>query len=123
MHEPNLIEIQKEYHGSLKSYIIGFSASLLLTLVSFSLVIAGKFSNRTIVISIVALALTQAAVQLRYFLKLGYEAKPRWETVIFCFMMVILLVIAIGSLWIMSDLDDRLMSDLMMDMQAHHEHT
>jgi cytochrome o ubiquinol oxidase operon protein cyoD len=122
-HEPNLTEIQKGYHGSLTSYFIGFTGSVILTMISFSLVILRNFSNRTIVISIAVLALVQAAVQLRYFLKLGYEAKPRWETATFGFMFLVLVVIVICSLWIMGDLDDRLMSDLMMDMQeSHHEH-
>ena len=33
---------------------------------------------------IVALALLQAIVQLLFFLHVGQEAKPRWETLVFC---------------------------------------
>jgi cytochrome o ubiquinol oxidase subunit IV len=109
-HEPNLDEIQKEYHGTLKSYIIGFTASLLLTLLAFGLVIAKSFPKHLIILSIVALGLIQAVFQLRFFLKLGYEAKPRWETIVFYCMILVLLIIAIGSLWIMHDLNLRMMN-------------
>ena len=51
----------------------------------------------------------QAIVQLIFFLHIGQEAKPHWETVVFCFTVLVLLIIVIGSLWIMYDLDYRLM--------------
>lgn len=109
MHEPNLEEIQKEYKGSLASYVKGFVASTLLTLLAFGLVIFKLLALKTLIYTIVILALLQASVQLHYFLKLGFEEKPKWESIIFTFMFIILLVIALGSLWIMFDLDQRLM--------------
>ncbi len=107
--EPNLNEIKKEYHGTLRSYIHGFIASLLLTLASFALVITKRLSGHFLIYTIVALGLIQAAVQLRFFLKLGHEGHPRWETLVFGFMLFVLLLIAICSLWIMKNLNDRLM--------------
>jgi cytochrome o ubiquinol oxidase operon protein cyoD len=107
--EPNLSEIKKEYHGTLRSYIQGFIASLLLTLASFALVITRIISGHFLVYTIVGLGLIQAAVQLRFFLKLGHEDHPRWETLVFGFMLFVLLLIAICSLWIMKNLNDRLM--------------
>lgn len=112
MHEPNLKQIQKEYHGSLKSYVIGFTASLLLTLAAFGLVITKTLTGRQLIYTVVGLGLVQAIFQLRYFLKLGHEDPPRWETLTFCFMVVVLLVIAIGSIWVMNDLNDRLMMEM-----------
>ena len=107
--EPNLNEIKKEYHGTLRSYIQGFIVALLLTLASFALVITKLISGRYLIYTIIALGLIQAAVQLRFFLKLGHEDHPRWETLVFGFMFFVLLIIAIGSLWIMKNLNDRLM--------------
>ncbi len=112
MHEPNLSEIQKEYHGSMHSYVIGFTASFILTLLSFGLVYFRFMSRRALVITLVSLALVQALFQLRYFLKLGFEDHPKWESFVFGFMVLVLLVIALGSLWIMYDLDNRLMSNM-----------
>lgn len=110
-----LKEIKKEWHGTLKAYIIGFTASLLLTVISFLLVATRLLSDQHLIYVIVFLALAQAVIQLIFFLHLGQEAKPRWETVVFCFMVVVLLIIAIGSLWIMHDLNERVMAG----MNAH----
>lgn len=110
--EESLTQIKKEYHGTLKSYAIGFIASLVLTGASFLLVIAKVFSGQALVYAIIGLALVQAVCQLLFFLHVGKEAKPRWETVAFYFMLVVILIVVIGSLWIMYDLDDRVMSNM-----------
>ena len=109
-HDLSLNEIQKEWHGTLKSYIIGFLASFLLTAVSFSLVITKLLSGQTLIYTIIGLATLQAIVQLLFFLHVGQEeAKPRWASIAFCFTVLILLIVVIGSLWIMYDLNDRMM--------------
>jgi len=112
----SLKETQKEWHGTLKSYVIGFVASILLTAVSFFIVMTRALSGPILIFIIIGLALAQAIVQLLFFLHVGQEAKPRWETVVFYFMVMVLLIIAGGSLWIMYDLDDRLMSNMTMEM-------
>lgn len=114
--ELSLKEIQKEWHGTLKSYLVGFASSILLTSASFFLAISKLVSGQTFIFTIVALALVQAIIQLVFFLHIGQEAKPRWETLIFSFMVMVLFIIAIGSLWIMYDLDDRVMSGMKMAM-------
>lgn len=112
----SLKEMQKEWHGSLFAYIIGFFTSLFLTCTSFFLVVSNLISGTALVVTLVSLALLQAMFQLLFFLHLGQEAKPRWETLIFFFMLLILVIVAFGSLWIMHDLDDRLMSDMKHEM-------
>lgn len=114
--ELSLKEIQKEWHGTLSSYVIGLIASLVLTVISFSLVAFRLYSEQTLVYTIVGFALVQALFQLRFFLHVGQEAKPRWETLVFYFMVLILLIIAIGSLWIMFDLNNRVMTDMTKEM-------
>jgi cytochrome o ubiquinol oxidase subunit IV len=111
----SLKEIKREYHGTLKSYLIGFIVSLLLTATSFLLVISKQLSGSNLVYTIVSLALTQAIFQLVFFLHIGQEAKPRWETLAFFFMVLVLFIVAFGSLWIMHDLDDRVMSNIKME--------
>lgn len=112
MSDLSLNEIKKEWHGTLRSYVIGFISSLILTIISFLLVVTAYFPAKILTYSILALAIIQAIVQLRFFLHVGQEAKPRWESVVFYFMVLILLIVAIGSLWIMYDLDYRLMSNM-----------
>jgi cytochrome o ubiquinol oxidase operon protein cyoD len=115
-HDLSLKEIQKEWHGTYKAYAIGFIASLLLTSASFLLVLTEALTGRSLVFTIVALAMVQAIFQLLFFLHVGQEAKPRWETVIFGFMLLLLLIIAVGSLWVMNDLNDRVMMDMGKEM-------
>jgi cytochrome o ubiquinol oxidase operon protein cyoD len=113
-HELSLKEIKKEWHGSYKSYAIGFIASLLLTGASFYLATSGHLVGSTLVYALVGLALFQAIIQLLFFLHVGQEPKPQWETLVFLFMVLVLFIIVIGSLWIMKDLDDRVMSNMEM---------
>lgn len=112
MSELSLRQIKKEWHGSLKAYIIGFVLSLILTIASFLSVSLQLFQGSSLVYILLALALTQAVTQLLFFLHLGQEEKPRWETLVFFFMVLVLLIIVLGSLWIMYDLNDRVMSGM-----------
>jgi len=104
-HEPSLKTIQSYWHGSYKSYWIGFIGSLILTCISFSLAL---LKSPYLPYALSFLALIQAVFQLRFFLHLGQEEKPQWETLIFYFMLLILLIIVLGSLWIMYDLNARM---------------
>lgn len=51
------------------------------------------------------LAFGQFVVQLVYFLHLGTEQKPRWKLLVFWFMIVVVLIVVVGSLWIMYNLN------------------
>ena len=104
------MEAFKHWHGSYKSYLIGFIASIILTSLSFLLVIEKFLSPFTLMCTIGGIALTQAVFQLKFFLHLGQEEKPRWESHIFFLMLFFLLVITIGTLWIIYDLNIRTMT-------------
>jgi len=106
----SLEEAKRKWHGTFRGYAIGFTASLLLTLLSFSLALFKPFSPMVLVGVLVGLGLVQAIVQLIFFLHLRKGDKPHWERAVFYSMLFILLVLALGSMWIMSDLNKRLMS-------------
>jgi cytochrome o ubiquinol oxidase operon protein cyoD len=114
--ELSLKEIQKEWHGTFRSYAMGFIGSLLLTLISFFLVATKLFTTHVTFYIIIGLALLQAAIQMIFFLHVGQEAKPRWETLVFYFMVMVVLIIGLGSLWIMFDLNERVMSHMAKEM-------
>lgn len=111
-HEESLEQIKKEYHGTLSAYIVGFVISLVLTGTSFYLVISKILEGPTLIATLIMLAVIQAFFQLLCFLHLGQEAKPRWESVIFWFMVLVLLIISLGTFWIMADLNDRVMAGM-----------
>jgi cytochrome o ubiquinol oxidase subunit IV len=108
--EPSLAEVQKKWHGSMESYLVGFGVALLLTAGSFLLALyRAKIPSTALILSLIGLGLMQAVAQLIFFLHVGEEEKPKWETLILAFMTLLLLVVVIGSLWIMFDLNNRLM--------------
>lgn len=104
-----LSDEKKLWHGTYISYGIGFFVSLIFTSISFLLVVYEVFEPQMLAYTIAGFAFTQAVVQLIFFLHLGQEGKPHWETFIFFFMLLILLIIVIGSLWVMNDLNERMM--------------
>lgn len=108
----SLKETKTEWHGTLKAYFIGFFVSLFLTSLSFGLVATDWISGHTLAYTIIALGITQAIIQLIFFLHIGQEEKPKWESIALCFTIMVLLIIIIGSLWIMHDLDERMMTDM-----------
>lgn len=108
-HERNLTEIQKDWPQTLNLYIIGFFLSILLTGVSFSLVLFKDVLGSLLTYLLIFFALVQAAVQLIFFMHMGKEAKPRWMTTVFGFMVVVILIIVLCTLWIMWDLNHRVM--------------
>ncbi len=89
----------------LKSYVLGFVLSIVLTLGAYFFVVLKTFSPGVLFSVIMGLAVIQALVQLVLFLHLGKEKKPHWNTMTFLFMLSILLIVVLGSLWIMAHLE------------------
>lgn len=85
---------------TLKSYLLGFVLSIALTL--------GAYFVRA-EIAIVVFAVTQALLQLILFFDLRHESKPRWNLLVFLFMLLVLFILVSGSIWIMHNLDYNLM--------------
>ncbi len=91
--------------GSVASYSLGFALSIICTLAAYQLVVHGIFHGWGLVFAIVSLAVVQLLVQLLFFLHLGQESKPRWNLTVFAFMLIIVGILVIGSLWIMANLN------------------
>ena len=94
---------------SLHSYVTGFILSLILTFLAYFVVTHKLLANSALVFSINGLAFMQVWVQLHFFLHLGKETKPRWNFIIFLFMVMVLAILVFGSLWIMSELNNNVM--------------
>ena len=93
---------------NLKSYITGFILSILLTLGAYVLVIEHLFTGNIGVAVLILFAVVQLLIQLLFFLHISQEAKPRWKLLTLLFMLLVLLIIVIGSLWIMNNLNYRM---------------
>ena len=92
-------------HGSLKSYIIGFVLSLLLTFGSFGLVMNGALSHTATIIGVVALCVLQLLVQLAYFLQMGASKSARDNLATFVFTVLIIAIIVGGSAWVLYNMN------------------
>jgi cytochrome o ubiquinol oxidase subunit IV len=97
-------------HGTLTSYVVGFVLSIALTLAAYSAVVNRSMPDSRLVVLVIALAMAQLLVQLIFFLHMGKESRPRWNLQVFGFMLMVLLIIVLGSLWIMHNLNYNMMS-------------
>lgn len=91
--------------SSFIGYLNGFALSIYLTLTAYLLVTHRVFANHVLIYVVIGLALLQFLVQVLFFLHLGRETKPRWKLMVFLFMLLIVGVLVLGSLWIMSNLN------------------
>lgn len=94
---------------TLSSYMIGFIGSLLLTLLAFAVVGKHFFSTQIAALVLMALAVVQLFVQVTFFLRLNTSAEGRWNLMPFIFTIFVVLVVVIGSLWIMFNLNYNMM--------------
>lgn len=96
-------------HGSVKSYMIGFILSIILTGIPFWLVMEGELSHSATMGIVVVCAVVQVLVHLVYFLHLDSKSEGGWNMVAIVFSAIIILIVVIGSLWIMWNLNYNMM--------------
>lgn len=94
---------------SLKIYAVGFLMSLMLTLIAFALAGWHLMPMMPLYFCLMLLAVVQLSVQVICFLRLNAGAQGRWNLMAFLFTVLIVLVIVIGSLWIMFNLNYNMM--------------
>jgi len=87
------------------SYATGFVLSILFTITPFMVVVNHLMTGWMLIFTLVGFAISQLFVQLIFFLHLGRESKPRWNILVFSFAALVVLIVVIGSLWIMNNLD------------------
>lgn len=90
---------------TLKSYLIGFGLSLILTFASFGIVGKRLFTDVHMYIALAVLAIVQLIVQVVFFLRVNTSTEGRWNLMSFLFTLLIILVIVAGSFWIMWNLN------------------
>lgn len=93
---------EHEAHGSLKSYVIGFVLSLVLTAIPLLVVLNGGLRGTPAYVVLLGSAVLQFIVQLVFFMHLREEKKPRYNLMALILGIVILVTIVGGSMWIMT---------------------
>jgi cytochrome o ubiquinol oxidase operon protein cyoD len=100
-------------HGSVRSYVIGFGLSVVLTAIPFALVMSGAFAAGTAVSAAIALGVVQIVVHLVYFLHMNSASGRSWNMAALVFTMIVLAILIAGSLWVMHNLDVNMMPGMM----------
>ena len=88
-------------HGSVKSYVIGFVLSVILTLIPFGLVMYPTLPKSITLMIVLAFAVIQVLVHLVYFLHLDRSAAQRNNVIAFVFAALVIVLLVGLSLWIM----------------------
>ncbi|HEU5122169.1 MAG TPA: cytochrome o ubiquinol oxidase subunit IV [Candidatus Saccharimonadales bacterium] len=100
---------QETYKKQLTGYIIGFILSISLTLLAYFLVVGDLIAKRYVLVLIFVLAVVQLFVQLVFFLHLSSGERSKWRWITLGFGVLVVLIVGIGSLWIMDHLNYNMM--------------
>ncbi len=91
-----------------RRYMIGYGGSLLLTLVVFSIAYLFGIETRGVYLTIGLLGLAQLIVQLVYFLHIDRRRSSREDLDLILFSTLVLLIIILGTVWILGNLAIRM---------------
>ena len=90
-----------------KSYVVGFILSVVITVMAYFFVVNHLWPKESLIYIVMGLAIVQLVVQLIFFLHLGRGGG--WKLITFFFAVLVVLVVVVGSLWIMNNLDYNMM--------------
>jgi len=97
-------------HGSVKSYMVGFVLSIILTAIPFGLVMFPTFPKNLTVLIVVAMAVIQVVVHLVYFLHMDRSKEQRSNVSTFLFTVLVIALLVGLSLWIMFSIHFEMMA-------------
>jgi cytochrome o ubiquinol oxidase operon protein cyoD len=97
-------------HGTLRSYMIGFIASIILTAIPFWLVMGGVFESKPLTaFFVMGLGAIQIVVHMIFFLHMNPRSEGGWTLMALIFTIVIVGITLAGSLWVMHHLNANMM--------------
>lgn len=89
-------------HGSVKSYVIGFLLSIVLTVIPIVIVLNDMMGRTATIAVIMGMGVLQLFVQLFFFMHIRQEEKPRYNAMALILAGVMVFTVVAGSIWIMS---------------------
>lgn len=96
-------------HGSVKEYTWGLIWSFILTAIPFAVVMMGDFKTSTTMLVILFCAIAQVFVQLVFFLHMNTSSEQTWNVISGVFIVFIVLIVVLGSVWIMQHLNHNML--------------
>ena len=96
-------------HGSVKSYLIGFVLSVILTGIPFALTMLKVLPASALIPVILILGVVQILVHLYFFLHMNASSSQVWNNAAFVFTLIIVGILIVGSIWVMFHLNHNMM--------------
>lgn len=107
-----MIDTHHGWNASIKPLVLGFIFSIISTLAVYRIVTHMHLKHDWLVATVVGVGCLQVILQLVFFLHLGLESKPRWNLLMFLFTVLLILIVVLGTLWIMYNLSYNLMPEM-----------
>jgi len=103
-------KVLSAYKQERSRYTYAYLLAAGLTFAAYALVVGKLLEGTTLAAALLGAAALQLYVQSRYFLHLDDKKEtPRWRLVSYMFTWLTLLIVVVGSLWIMSNLNYNMM--------------
>lgn len=109
-HDDHGHHVEEAPHGSLREYLIGFFLSVVLTAVPFWLVMGDVLPGKVATVAIILVfAVVQMLVHMVYFLHLNTRSEGGWNMLAIIFTLVLVVITIAGSLWVMYNMNEKMM--------------
>ena len=104
-------------HLTLRGYLTGFVAAVILTAIPFWLVMGKALPSSTVTSAVIlAFAAVQVVVHMVYFLHMNAKSEGGWNLLALVFTVMLVVIALSGSLWVMYHLNHNMMPDSMQNM-------
>ncbi len=102
---------------TLRGYLTGFSAAVILTAFPFWFVMGNTFGSSGITAAVIlAFAAVQIVVHMVYFLHMNAKSEGGWNLLALLFTTMLVVIALSGSLWVMYHLNHNMMPESMQNM-------
>jgi len=103
-----VISVHDEPRLSYVKYVAGFFGSIALTLCAYLLATHLSVDKNILAALLAVLAISQFVLQMFLFLHIGDERGPRLRMAAAGLMLAVVLILVLGSMWIMNNLNYRM---------------
>lgn len=106
-------------HGTLRGYATGFLLSVVLTAIPFWMVMGNAFASSTVTAFVImGIGAVQIVVHMVYFLHMNTKSEGGWSMLALIFTLVLLVIMLVGSIWVMHHLNVNMMPMSPGDMSS-----
>ncbi len=105
-------------HSTFRGYMTGFVLAVILTVIPFWLVMGDVIDSKPFTIAIiVAFAAVQIFVHMIFFLHVDAKGESGWNLLSLLFTGMLLIIMLVGSLWIMYHLHENTMAPTAIEVR------